>query len=88
MIKTIIKIDGMSCNMCESHMNEAIKNTFHVKKVTSSHEKKESEVLSEEELNENEVKKVVEETGYKYVSMHSEPYEKKGLFAKLANRTK
>lgn len=81
MVKTIIKIDGMACGMCESHMNDTIRNTFNVKKVSSSHTDKQSVVISEEELNEDEVKKAVEDTGYTFVSMSSEPYEKKGFFS-------
>ena len=45
MVKTIIKIEGMACGMCESHMNDAIRNVFQVKKVTSSHKDKESVVI-------------------------------------------
>ena len=38
MIKTTLKIDGMMCGMCESHVNDAIRKAFPaVKKVTSSH---------------------------------------------------
>ena len=37
MTKTTLKIDGMMCGMCESHMNDAIRKAFNVKKVTSSH---------------------------------------------------
>lgn len=81
MIKTIIKIEGMACGMCESHMNDAIRNKFKVKKVSSSHTDKESVVISEEILNEDEVKKAVEDTGYTFISMSSEPYEKKGFFS-------
>ena len=81
MVKTIIKIEGMAWGMCESHMNDAIRNVFQVKKVTSSHKDKESVVISEESLDEAEVKKVVEDTGYTFVSLSSEPYEKKGLFS-------
>lgn len=81
MVKTIIKIEGMACGMCESHMNDAIRNKFKVKKVSSSHTDKESVVISEEVLDEAEVKKVVEDTGYTFVSLSSEPYEKKGLFS-------
>ena len=81
MVKTIIKIDGMACGMCESHMNDTIRNTFKVKKVSSSHTDKESVVISEAELNEDDVKKAVEDTGYTFISMSSEPYEKKGLFS-------
>ncbi|EKC59112.1 Copper chaperone, partial [human gut metagenome] len=39
MVKTTLKIDGMMCGMCESHVNDAIRNAFPVKKVTSSHSK-------------------------------------------------
>lgn len=81
MVKTIIKIDGMACGMCESHMNDTIRNTFKVKKVSSSHTDKESVVISEAELEEETVKKAVEDTGYTFISMSSEPYEKKGFFS-------
>lgn len=81
MVKTVIKIDGMACGMCESHMNDTIRNTFKVKKVSSSHTDKESVVISEAKLDEETVKKAVEDTGYTFVSMSSEPYEKKGFFS-------
>lgn len=47
MTKTTLKIDGMMCGMCESHMNDAIRNAFKVKKVTSSHTAGESVIISE-----------------------------------------
>ena len=40
MEQIIAKIDGMMCGMCESHMNDMVRNNFKVKKVTSSHAKK------------------------------------------------
>ena len=63
MVKTTLGIDGMMCGMCESHMNDAIRNNFDVKKVTSSHSKKQTEVISEEALDEGKLKDVVEKTG-------------------------
>lgn len=33
MIQTTVKINGMMCGMCESHVNDAIRNHFQVKKV-------------------------------------------------------
>lgn len=36
-MKYILKIDGMYCSMCESHVNDAIRNNFQVKKVKSKH---------------------------------------------------
>lgn len=80
MVKTVVKIDGMACGMCESHMNDSIRNNFKVKSVKSSHSDKESVVVSEESLDEEKMKKVVTDTGYTFVGMSEEPYEKKGLF--------
>lgn len=81
MIKTVVKIEGMACGMCESHMNDTFRNNFQVKKVSSSFKNKESVIISEEELDEEAVRKAVEETGYTFVSMSGEPYEKKGFFS-------
>lgn len=79
MVKTTLGIDGMMCGMCESHMNDAIRNNFNVKKVTSSHAKGTTEVISEEALDEGKLTEIVEKTGYKLLSVDSEPYEKKGF---------
>ena len=83
MVKTVVKIDGMACGMCESHMNDSIRNNFKVKSVKSSHSNKESVVVSEESLDEEKMKKVVTDTGYTFVGMSEEPYENKGLFSFL-----
>ena len=84
MTKTVLKIDGMMCGMCESHMNDAIRNAFKVKKVSSSHSKGEAEIISEEALDETKLREAVEKTGYKLLDISAEPYEKKGfsLFGK------
>ena len=39
MLKTVLKIDGMMCGMCESHMNDLIRKHCKVKKVSSSAKK-------------------------------------------------
>ena len=83
MIKTTLKIDGMMCGMCESHMNDAIRNAFNVKKVTSSHTAGESVIISEEPLDEAKLAEVVGETGYTLEGISSEPYTKGGLFSFL-----
>ena len=38
MYQITLNIDGMMCAMCESHVNDAVRYAFPVKKVTSSHE--------------------------------------------------
>lgn len=37
MIKISVGIEGMACGMCEAHINNAVRQAFSVKKVTSSH---------------------------------------------------
>ncbi len=83
MVETKIKIDGMMCGMCESHMNDAIRRAFPVKKVTSSHSKGEAVVLSENALDEETVRRVIGETGYEFKGMTAQPYEKKGFLGFL-----
>ena len=83
MIETILKIDGMMCGMCESHINDVIRSKFSVKKVTSSHSKGESVILTEQEIGEDALRGVIEPTGYKVTGYISAPYEKKGLFGHL-----
>lgn len=82
MVKTTLKIDGMMCGMCESHVNDAIRGAFQVKKVTSSHSKGETVIISEEALPEAKIKEVLQPIGYELKGISSEPYEKKGLFGR------
>lgn len=82
MIQTIIHIEGMACGMCEAHINDAIRNHFQVKKVSSSYRKKQSEVLSEASLDADQVRAVIDATGYTFLSLEEKPYEKKGLFGR------
>lgn len=80
MVKTTLKIDGMSCGMCEAHVNDTVRKVMKVKKVTSSHSKGETVIISEEEPDEAALKEEIGKTGYKVLEMSSEPYVKKGLF--------
>lgn len=82
MKKITLKIDGMMCNMCESHVNDAIRQAFSVKKVISSHAKGETVILSEGDITAEQLENALAPTGYKLLSYQCESYEKKGLFAK------
>ena len=52
MWKYTVRVTGMMCGMCESHVNDAVRRAFPVKKVTSSRSKKETTVIAETELDE------------------------------------
>ena len=77
MYQTTLKIDGMMCGMCESHINDTIRKAAPVKKVTSSHTKGEAVVLTDEPLDIEAVKAAVHATGYEVTDASSVPYEKK-----------
>lgn len=79
MIQTTIGIDGMMCEMCEAHINDAIRRNFSVKSAKSNRKKKQCVVVSEEPLDETRVREVVAGTGYDFLSFSSEPYVKKGF---------
>lgn len=71
MIKTIVKIDGMMCGMCESHINDAIRNNFQVKKVKASKRKGEAVITSETPVDSAKMKEIIEGTGYHFISCES-----------------
>lgn len=79
MIKTVLEIEGMACSMCQAHINNVVYKAFPVKKVTSSHKKGRTEIISSEILDESKLKSEIEATGYHVVSIQRENYEKKGF---------
>ncbi|MBO5093960.1 MAG: heavy-metal-associated domain-containing protein [Lachnospiraceae bacterium] len=82
MIKTILQIDGMACGMCESHINDTVRKNFAVRKVSSSHKRGVTEILSEQPLDEEKLRQAIGGTGYTVRSVETQEYVKKGLFGK------
>ena len=81
MTETILKVDGMACAMCESHVNDTVRNKFSVQKVTSSHTKGETVILSEQPLDQQALRDATPATGYTITTVAPHPNEKKGLFS-------
>lgn len=82
MIQYTIAVEGMTCSMCEAHINDAVRKAFPVKKVTSSRSKKETTVLTETELDEDALRTAISATGYEVGEIRKEPWAKKGLFGR------
>lgn len=80
MKKTIVKIDGMMCGMCEAHVCDVIRKNFKIKKVTASHVKNLVEIISDETIGEENLKTAFAPTGYGVISVEDEEVKKKGLF--------
>ena len=80
MQKYTVKIDGMMCGMCESHINDVIRKTVpDAKKVKSSHTKGTATFLAED-IDETKLIQAIADTGYTAQELSSEEYKKKGLF--------
>ena len=75
MVEIHVGIDGMACSMCESHVNDAIRQHLTVKKVTSSHTKGECVIVAENEISESEIRAALDGTGYGVTSYTVKPYE-------------
>ena len=80
MIQTTVQVSGMACSMCEAHINDAIRAAFSVEKVSSSHSKGETVILSQEPLDENALRTAIDATGYTAGEISTAVYEKKGFF--------
>ena len=82
MIKYIVSVDGMQCGMCEAHVNDAVRKALPVKKVSSSHGKRQTVILSDNEIDEQVIRDAINPTGYTVLRVTAEPYEKHSLFSR------
>ncbi len=64
MIKITVAVDGMQCGMCEAHINDAIRKSFSVKKVKSSKRKKQTVILTENDIPDEAIIEAIADTGY------------------------
>ena len=75
MIRITLKIEGMACGMCESYINDAVRRAFKVRKVSSSRSKKQTVILTESEIPEDALRKIIGATGYELISIQTETLE-------------
>lgn len=68
-VKQTVKIEGMKCQHCASHVEEALKNIEGVKSVHVNLENKEAVIKSKSGIDEEAIKKAIEEVGYKVVEI-------------------
>jgi len=81
MVQITVQVEGMACSMCEVHVNDAVRNAFQIKKVTSSHKKGTTQIVCESEIDEAQLRAAIEKTGYHVGKISIEPYVRKGLFS-------
>ena len=82
MNKIVLKIDGMKCPMCETRVNDYIRKKFTVKKVSSSHKKGETVIITDEFISNDDLHVVLDPTGYRILGVERRKVEKKLCFYK------
>ena len=87
MVQTTLKVDGMMCGMCESHVNDTLRAAFPLKKVSSSHSKGETVLVTAEEIPEDaQVEKVTSShTKGETVIVSAQPLDIEALKAAIAD---
>lgn len=86
MFKITLKIDGMMCGMCEAHINDEIRKSFQVTKVSSSHTKGKTVIIAETDIPDTDLEAVIVKTGYQMLSVDHASYEKRGLLDKILKK--
>lgn len=76
-----LKVEGMQCGMCESHVNDAVRKAANVKKVTSSHAEGKTVVVCDDKVDVETIKNAIQKDGYRVGEVSVKPYEKRGLFS-------
>ena len=80
MWKYTVEVNGMMCEMCEAHVNEAVRKACPVKKGNSAHSKNQTVILSETELDTETLVNVIRDAGYEVGTIQKELHKKRGLF--------
>ena len=79
MVEITVKIDGMMCSMCEAHVNDAIRRTLPVKKVSSSHETGTTTIVAEQSMPAERLEEIIATAGYRVLAVEEKPWVKKGF---------
>ncbi len=81
MIRTTVRTKGMMSSLCEKLMKEAICRSIpQAKNITSSHRKNTTAFLTGFAVEPEEILKIIEDAGYRFISVSYEPCRQKGLF--------
>ena len=86
MIRTTVQVSGMTCGMCEAHVNDAIRSAFSVKKATSSRARGETVIESDTPLNHEKLRLVINNTGYLMLSASEEEMTKRSLIRSILGK--
>lgn len=67
-----LEVDGMSCSMCETHINDVVRRNFLIVNVKSSFRQGQTVVLTALPIDEQKLRNVICDTGYKVLSIRTD----------------
>ncbi|WP_019133222.1 heavy-metal-associated domain-containing protein [Peptoniphilus obesi] len=70
-MKKIINIEGMSCENCVKHVTESLENINELDSVKVSLLRNAAKVESKEDVEDEKLKKAIEDAGYKVTSVEN-----------------
>lgn len=68
MVETIVQLDGMSCTMCETHVNHAIR-ALNIRSVSSDCKTNRAVIVADHPVSETELHQVLDPLGYRVISV-------------------
>ena len=84
MIKTIIGVGGMSCQMCEAHINESVRSVVpDAKTIRANRKTRQVVIVSEGVIDKVTLRQAIVSQGYDFLSYEYGPYESESFIVKI-----
>ncbi|HJA17197.1 heavy-metal-associated domain-containing protein [Sutterella sp. AM11-39] len=84
MIKTIIGVGGMSCQMCEAHINESVRSVVpDAKTIRANRKTRQVVIVSEGVIDKAALQQAIVSQGYDFLSYEYGPYESESFIVKI-----
>lgn len=80
------EVTGMACGMCESHVCQALENTFRTARIRALRKKNQVVIETPEDLPDAEIRKVIENLGYTVGSISHSEQKKQSFLSRLLHR--
>ena len=84
MIKTIIGVGGMSCQMCEAHISESVRSVVpDARTIRANRKTRQVVIVSEGVIDKAALQQAIVSQGYDFLSYEYGPYESESFIVKI-----
>lgn len=80
------EVTSMVCGMCESHVCQALENTFRHARIRAFRKQNQVVIETPEDLPDAEIRKVIEDLGYTVGSISRSEQKKQSFLSRLLHR--